>query len=743
MNHRVKLCQAGILVLAACILSGPPISAALTADDQKPLVALAGMAPAAEPAPQSPQTALPPAALGFGAAYYPELDEPRAVEVDAQLMQAAGFNLVRMGEFAWIRMEPNDGKFDFAWLDQAVETLARHGIRSLLGTPTASPPKWLLDRHDDIYQIMVDGRRRDFGRRRNYCPNNENYRQHTARIVIALAEHFKNNPNVVGYQIDNEFMAEQPQCYCETCQKKFQTWLRAKYGTIGELNRRWGTLFWSHSFRNFGEVALPRGAGYNPSALLDYYRFSSDSFLEYARLQGQCIKKVSPQKSITHNVCSGGFLYLLDLYKLGAQLDFLSVDNYPLSFSFENEYGNSGDRPYDPAMASFALSIIRGARHAPFWVTEAQVGRTLRPRPLCEPGMINVLTHQEIAHGAKAVLYFHWRQFPFGCEQLLQAVLDCDGKPRRRYYEVQQTVRDLSRATAEIAGACPRPEIAIIRDFDCDWALDGDRPHPEFRYLRHLYLYYEALFRNHVNADAVAPTEDLARYKLVLAPSLLLVDEARAANLRRYVEQGGTLVVTCQSGLRNLDNVFHRETQPAHLRDLCGLEIEEQNALKFQDVTGIAPIGGGYAKPRYDCSLLFEIIKPTTAKPLAAYTDRWFAGTPAMTVNRVGKGTVYYLATVPPPEFLRDFIRQLLPACGLAPNIAAASSPMVESVKSSSGNNEYLHLINFTGAPQSATLLGDYENLADHSTAKGEQPLPPFGAVILKRKAPATAPMGP
>jgi beta-galactosidase len=668
----------------------------------------------------------------FGASYYPEQCAGGEVESDAPLMREAGFNLVRMGEFAWSRLEPDDGRFDFSWLDNAVATLARHGIRTLLGTPTAAPPKWLTDKHEDICQVMADGQRREFGRRRHYCVNSDHYHRYTGRIVTALAEHFKDNPDVIGYQLDNEFMAEQPHCYCEVCRKKFQAWLRQKFGSIGELNRRWGLEFWSQAYRNFDEVILPK-PGHNPSALLDQHRFFSDSFLNYARLQADCIKRISPTKTVTHNICSSGFLNLLELYKLGAQLDIVSVDNYPLSWTLENEYGNGVDQEYHPAMASFALSMMRSLKRGPFWVTEAQTGRTFKPRHLPEPGMINVWTHQEVAHGAKAVLWFHWRQFPAGIEHLMQAVLDCDGKPRRRYFEIQKTVGDIQSVARDIGGACPRPEVALLRDFECDWALDDGHAHPEFRYLRHLYLYYRAMFENHVNADVVHPEGSLTGYKLVVAPSLVLMNEARATNLRRYVESGGTLVVTLQSGLRDMDNVFFRQTVPSGLGDLCGVEIEEQNGLKFKDTTGIAPIDGGYAKSRYECSLQFEIITPTGSKTLFQYCDHWFAGTPAVTVNRVGKGTVYYVAAVPPQEWVSEFAARVLTECGVQANIAACSSTKVESVKSFSGGVEYLHLINFTREPQSVTLQGRYGNAADGTLVTGVCALPPFGAVILRK----------
>ena len=638
-----------------------------------------------------------------------------------------------MGEFAWIRMEPEDGRFDFVWLEDAVATLARHGIKSLLCTPTAAPPKWLMDKHEDIYQIYADGHRREFGRRRHYCVNNDEFHRYSRRIVGALAERFKDNPNVIGYQLDNEFMAEQPHCYCETCRTKFQAWLRAKFGRIEELNRRWGMSFWSQTYRSFEEVAQPK-ADHNPSALLDYYRFFSDSFLNYAQLQTKCLKEISPAKTVTHNICSSGFLYLLDLWALGRRLDVVSLDNYPFAWAIENEYGNRSDRPYQPSVASFALAMTRSYKRAPFWVTEAQSGRTFRPRDLIEPGILNAWTHQEIAHGAEAVLWFHWRQFPFGIEHLMQAVLDYDDVPRRRYFEIQRTVRDLNAVSPAIEGALPQPDVALIRDFQTDWALDDGHPHPDLKYLRHLHLYYDALFQLHVNADAAEPGDDLTRFKLVIAPSLLLVDEARAANLRRFIAQGGTLVLTCQSGLRDLDNVFHTKTFPALLRDFCGFEIEEQQALKFHDTTGIAPVGAGWNKVRYECSLWFDVLKLETAKPLATYADHWFAGTPAVTLNHFGAGKVYYVATIPPAEFVRELLEKIVTGCGVQPNVRACSSSLVESVKTRKGPDEFLHLINYTREPQTVTLAGRYEQLADQSTISGEVVLPPFGAAILRRR---------
>ena len=671
--------------------------------------------------------------LHFGAAYYPEHVTPERVEEDARLMQAAGINLVRMAEFSWIRMEREEGAYDFSWLDHAVETLARHGVRSLLCTPTATPPKWVMDNYPDVYQYHADGRRREFGSRRHYCVNSPSYHELSRKITREIGTRYRDNPHVVGYQIDNELMAEDPYCYCPNCVARFRSWAREKFGTIDELNRRWGLDFWSQCYRSFDEVVLPRiNAHQNPSSTLDVQRFFSECFLEYASLQVEELHISSPGKPLTHNVCSCGFLCKLDLYKLGKRLDFVSVDNYPVSFTFESEYGNTGDFTYHPSYSSMAMAIIRAAGKAPFWVTEAQSGRTFRPRQIVEPGFLGAITRQEIAHGGRAVLYFSWRIFPSGVEHMLAGVLHSDSKPRRTYNEIREIIRESSLVDGELSSLMPRAEVALLRDFDCDWALDAGHPPPDFRYLRHLHRYYQALFENHVNTDIVSPEDDWSGYKVLVAPSWLLIDSARAEKLRSFAENGGTLVLTCLSGMRDLDNINRPETLPSLLTELCGVEVEEFQALKFQDkVRFLAQDGAAH-----EGSYWFDLLSLHGAEPLAAYDDRWFGGTPAMTLNSFGKGRVCYVGTVPDIPYLRNLLGTLCSKAGITPNVTEASTPLLESLKvfgTEGSLGEHLHLINFSREEQSVTLSSHYVVLPENRPVSGRFTLRPFEAVLLRK----------
>ena len=671
--------------------------------------------------------------LQFGAAYYPEHVTPERVEEDARLMQAAGINLVRMAEFAWIRMEREEGTFDFSWLDHAVETLAHHGVRSLLCTPTATPPKWVMDNYPDVYQYHADGRRREFGSRRHYCVNSPSYHELSRKIARAIGTHYRDNPHVVGYQIDNELMAEDPYCYCPTCVTKFRSWAREKFGTIDELNRRWGLDFWSQCYRSFDEVVLPKiKAHQNPSSTLDVQRFFSECFLEYASLQVDELHASSPGKPVTHNICSCGFLYKLDLYKLGKRLDFASVDNYPVSFTFEGEYGNTGDFTYHPSYASMAMAITRSAGKAPFWVTEAQSGRTFRPRQLVEPGFLGAITRQEIAHGGRAVLYFSWRIFPSGVENMLAGVLHSDSKPRRTYGEIRDIIRESASLDTELSSLMPHAEVALLRDFDCDWALDDGHPHPDFRYLRHLHRYYQALFENHVNTDIVSPEDDWSGYKVLVAPSWLLIDPARAEKLRSFSEKGGTLVLTCLSAMRDLDNINRPETLPSLLTGLCGVEVEEFQALKFQDKVRFLGQDGS----AHEGSYWFDLLSLHGAEPLATYDDRWFAGTPAVTLNSAGKGRVCYVGTVPDTPYLRNLLGTLCSKAGIKPNVTDASTPLLESLKvfgTDGSLGEHLHLINFSRDEQSVTLPSPHVVLPENRQVSGRFTLSPFESVLLRK----------
>jgi beta-galactosidase len=682
---------------------------------------------------------LPSSTPWIGAAYYPEHVCPERLEADARLMQEAGVTLVRMAEFTWIRMEPEENRLDFTWLDQAIRVLAAHGISTLLCTPTATPPKWLSDRDPEICQVMADGRRREFGKRRHYCVNSRAYRRHTERIVRALAEHYRDTPHVIGYQIDNEIMAEEPYCHCETCLGKFQAWLQQRHGTIERLNETWGLVFWSQSYRSFSEVIFPK-AGHNPSALLEFYHFFSDSYLDYIRFQAGLLRDYSPDKAVTHNVCSSGFLYRMDLNQLGQCMDIVSIDNYPYNWTLEHEYGNKADLPYSPGMAGFALSMTRGYQRNHFWVTEAQVGRCFNPRKIVEPGMMRLWTHQELAHGGRAILFFPWRSFPFGIEYMMHGVLDHDSVPRRRYRELRQVAAELAAMPEAAQRALPFASVALLREFNCDWAFEDGHVNSEFRYLRHLFLYYNACARQHHTIDVLQAEQVTQQHRVILAPSLLILSPETEARLRDFVAAGGSLVLTCLSGLRTPANTFLPELPSPGLRELAGIEIEEQLGLRpglgvslcwsapahTADDNDTADAGLGHTG-----TLWADLIKTNSATTLATYGDHYFAGTPAVTLNHFGEGRVYYVATIPDAPFVDRLVRRVMADAALESPVLC-DDPLLEVIESRTGEQAFLHLTNFSDRNARVTLRQPHVALRSGTTLSALE-VPARDALLLQR----------
>ena len=669
----------------------------------------------------------------FGAAYYPEHIDNATIEKDIPLMKQAGLNVMRMGEFSWIKMEPQDGEFDFSWLEQAVNKLGKNGIDSLLCTPTATPPKWITDKHPEILQLMSNGHRREYGVRRHYCINSRSYHFYTERITKALAEHFKDNPYVIGYQLDNEFMAENPYCFCPTCTIDFQDWLKKKYETIENLNKSWGTVFWSQCLRNFQEVAIPKH-DYNPSAVLDFYNFASDSFISYARFQRDILKQVSPSKAVTHNVCSSGFLYRMDLYKMGEFLDIVSVDNYTLGWTLEGEYGNFKDIEYNPSLASLAMAMTRSIKKSNFWVTESQVGGMggYTMGETVEPGYVRLWTHQHIAHGGRMNLYFPWRTCRFSCEQLLQGIVDYDTVPRRRYDEVKKTVNELSIIQNEIAGMQVDARVGIIRDFRCDWSFETKQYSNNFRYMRNLHAYYDALIKGHITVDIVNVQDDFSKYKMMVVPSLILVDDNRADKLEQFVNNGGTLIITYLSGLRNMENVIINEPFPGKLSKITGIQIEEQDGLYKDELVSLKIVAGEFENESYSCSTWCDVIQTTTASPIAVYEKRFYEGSPAITKNNYGKGVVYYIGTLPAADFLKKMLVKAASDVGVYP-AAACTSSMVEIVEAEKGNTRYIYIINYGKSAEVIKVYEKYTDLLSGKLIKGEVTLESMQVMVLRQ----------
>ena len=634
--------------------------------------------------------------MSIGSDYYPNKLSRAEIEKDAELMKQAGFNVTRMGDLVWDLMEPQQGQYDFSWLHSAVDVLSKAGVKSFLATPTAAIPKWMYDKHPEIMQITASGERKPYGKRRHACLNNPVYRDYCMKIATSLAIEFKGNSNVIAYQVDNELMAEEPYCYCTFCQKKFAQWLANKYKTVDKLNMAWNLDFWSQNVRSFDEVYLPR-KGDNPSYFQNYQEFNSECVIDFYNQQRNAIKAIDPGMPVSHNICSSGFLYLLDLYKIAKTCDFMSIDNYPYGWTLENEYGNKGPFSFTPHMVSLALSQLRGAKQAPFWVTEVQIGRTAgNQRKIVEPGMVRLWSIQEMAQGAMGINFFPFKTFPAGHEHVMVGVLDEDNVPRRRFFEAQQVANEAQKIRKITGETMPVAKAAVIRDFKCDWAFEDGRFAMDFRYMRHVFEYYRALRNASVTTDIISSEDNFEKYKLIVVPSLVLVNEELCERLKSAARNGCTIVITCMTGLRNDDVKSFGRILNRSIEELAGIQMEEQHALIGLETTKLKFDNDSTS---YSCSLWHDVFSLTSSIPIAHYDSRFMKGKCVIAKNKVEKGTVFYVGSVVEDKVAAIMLRDALKTASIEP-LAVSGNELMELTEVSGQNGKYIYAINFSNENQ-------------------------------------------
>ena len=579
-------------------------------------------------------------------------------------MRAAGLSHVRLAEFAWARLEPAENQFEWAWLDSAIEVLASEGLKVILGTPTAAPPAWLVRAAPEILPVDEDGHRREFGSRRHYCPTQPAFREHAGRIVAAMARRYGPHPAVVGWQIDNELGDHDTgRCYCEACVSAFRQWLARNYRTLAALNEAWGTEFWSQGYTDWSQIDAPNRtvAGPNPSHVLDYYRFSSDSYASYLQLQLDLLRQWAAGQAATTN-----FILSpdpgLDYHQLSRPLNFVSWDSYPTGYAEVQAkalYGPDSLRPRlafdlgDPYVTGFAHDLARGLKASqPFWILEQQCGHINWGvyNPGVRAGAVRLWTWHAVAAGAEAVFYFNWRATLFAQEQYHSGLLNHDASPAVGYADLlaMQPERDLM---ARVAAEPVQAHAALLLDYADLWALQLQPHRHDFGYLRHLFVFYRALRRFGLTVDLVTSAADLSRYPLVIAPTLFLASEPLAQSLASYVEAGGHLLCGVRSGFKTPSNRVTDQPLPGPLRSLLGATIMQWHAL---------PPGVDYALassvPGLDgaASLWAEALTPLPAAAgqpaatvLAEYAGGPFAGQAALVETQQGLGQASYLGWYP------------------------------------------------------------------------------------------------
>ncbi len=588
--------------------------------------------------------------IKVGMAYYPEHWDRSLWEEDAARMKALGVHVVRLAEFAWGRMEPEEGRFDFSWLDEAIDVIARHGMQVILCTPTNSAPVWLYTDHPETVQWGRNGRPTDIGIRGHRCIQSPVFRRYAGRIVDEMARRYAGRPEVYAWQIDNEL--ESNHCTCPSCREAFRRWLEEKYGTVAALNRAWGTDVWSGQITRWDQVqpllapdCLPDW--HNPAFMLDYERFAAWCTADYVRWQRQLIRHFDPDAIVTTNSCFCG--NMPDFHQEFAQLDVAAYDNYPPM-----------DVPEDPETLysnAFALDFIRGFKRKNFWILEqlGGAGGCWSPMGVApEPGMIEGYAMQTVAHGADLVSFFRWRSSCSGAEMLGHGVLDHDNRDNRRLAEIGNFCRRLEKLPA-LDETGLHSDVALLYGADQEFALKNQRQSRNFAYWTQLKLFHDACMGLGVNVDVVAEDTPLDGYKAVLVPTHYVTDRALAERLEAFAAAGGTAVLTNRSGVKDAhNNCIFGETLPTAFRKLCGCRVEEYDAIGERRMR-IASVNGG----SYLVTGWCDILEPEGAQVWARYTEKFYAGAAAVTKNAFGAGRAYYVGAVGERALYRALLTEI------------------------------------------------------------------------------------
>lgn len=670
--------------------------------------------------------------MQYGVAYYPEHKTKEELQHDLKLLKESGINTVRMGEFAWCKMEPSKGIYQFDWLEEVVNELGEAGIKSIICTPTACPPAWLVSAHPEVLYVDNRGEVRPFGGRRFYCYNSPIYREYSGKITEEIAKRFGRNPHVSGFQIDNEPAQEASgRCHCPVCESKFSEYLKEKYQTIEEYNRRSGTIFWGQDYDNFEQIKLPVNTievsawqtlpvyFENPTLRLEFERFASDSQAEYQDIQADILHRYTDYPVTTNG--TGLATNSIDYYKSTQNLDVYGFDFYP------------GLR--DAAVDSFPYAFARGVKEgAPFWVMEFMSGGGHRfggsGRVQPNPGALKQAVLQSFAHGADMMLHFQFRTFPFGAEQLNYAIVDMDGVPRRRYYEMQETAKLLNQLEAYEKAEFVN-EIAVCIDYDVHWALRIKPVNdPDYNYLDYAGRMYNLLEEAGYNADVIGYGADFSKYKFLVVPSAFVTDRGFQQKLRSFTENGGILLSTFLTSAKNKDNVGYTESLPAGLSDIFGVTVEEVEPVFASNRTSLKLNLKGTDTKSLD-GMWSDLLKGE-AKAIGTYTEDYKAGEMAVSEHHFGSGCACYLGTDVSDEAMMKLFSYLCEKAEIEKN-PVCSQKKVEVIHRRLNGEDYYYVINFTAKDTSISLEVPMEDVLKKCICQREINLDRNGFALLKK----------
>lgn len=652
-------------------------------------------------------------ALLLGAAWYPEQWPESRWDKDLALMEAAHIRFVRVGEFAWSTMEPKEGDFELDWLNRAIRQAEKHGIAVVLGTPGAAPPAWLTQKYPQTLRTMEDGRKDEHGNRQQFDWSDPKYLELTRLMAQKMAERFGHDPDVIGWQIDNEYAGES---YGASTDAQFQQWLKAKYKTLNNLNTRWTTAYWSETYQDWSQIPIEEQYG-NPGLLLNWKQFVSDTWRRYQANQLEVMRPVIDKRQfITTNMM--GWFDGYDHYTVAQDLDLASWDDYV------------GTGQLDVEDNSARHDLTRGFLRKNFWVMETQPGfvNWSSDNNALNKGEVRAMAWNAIGHGGEAVEYWQWRSALNGQEQYHGVLVGADGTPVPLYAEVQQLGDDFLKADAALAGTTVQAQVAVLQDYNSRWAINWQRHNRAFDPLVSLKSYYGPLYRDMRAVDIVSDMAPLSGYKLVVAPALNVLTPEAAKNLEAYVRGGGHLVLGQRSGMKDEDNSLWPQRQPGPLAEMLGARVAQFYAL---DTT--VPVSGDWGSEGTKVwAEQLETTSPET-KVLMRYgkSNGWLDGQPAAVTRQVGKGNITYIGADLTGAVMDKAVASMLSEAGLQPVLPNVPEGVDVAVRSGGGKRIVI-VTNYNEAAQTVSLPQPMRDVLAGGKEVSTVSLPQYGVAVLE-----------
>ncbi len=659
-----------------------------------------------------------------GADYNPEQwkDYPGILQEDMRLMKLSHCNVMSINIFGWTEIEPAEGVYDFSYLDKVMDTLAENGIKAILATPSGARPAWMSAAHPEVLRTNSDRTKNIHGRRHNHCYTSPYYRKKVYEINKKLAQRYKDHPALLMWHLSNEYGGE---CHCELCQSAFREWLKEKYhNDLNDLNHKYWSKFWSHTYTDWEQIESPSpiGENYVHALKLDWQRFVTHQTMEFIKNEAAPIKEITPDIPVTANFVE--IITWLDYHKMKEVVDIISWDNYPI--------WHSGDDAEVAKYIAFQHDLFRSLKDKPFFLMESTPSLTNWHdyNKLKRPGMNKLSSLQAVAHGSDSVQYFQWRKSRGSSEKMHGAVVDHCGHENTRVFREVTDLGETLEKLSPVAGTNTKSEVAVIFDWDNRLMLDDMQGMVKSgkKYNETCVAHYAPFWERGVNVDVISGEGDFEKYKLVVAPMLYMVKSGIPEKLAEYVANGGNVVFTYASGWVDENDLCYLGGFPGgKLKEVFGIWAEEIDTLYPDDSNIVSMNGRDYKAVEY-C----ELIHAQGAEVIAEYTEDFYAGYPAVTVNNYGKGKAYYIAFRDEGDLLSTLYNDIIDDLGITSEVMNLPCGVTAHTREDK-DAVYVFIENYTTNEQKVSLDAQYTNVLTNDDVSVSVKLAKYETLILKR----------